>query len=70
VKLIIAPTVDAKRLSSTASQALPGVRCLNIGRVIEPYDKRLHSNVVITSRYNIFTFLPINLFEQVLNMNV
>ncbi len=44
---------------------MPGVRSLNIGQAIQPVEKKLHSNVVITSRYNIFTFLPINLFEQV-----
>ena len=53
---------NARRISSTPA---PGVRSLNIGRQIEPYDAKVHTNVVITARYNVFTFLPINLFEQV-----
>jgi hypothetical protein len=57
---------ESGRRSSFSRPPLPGVRSLSIGKPIEPFDKKLHTNVVITSRYNIISFLPFNLFEQVL----
>lgn len=61
---------DSTRRPSFARAPSAGVRSLSIGRPIEPLDKKLHSNVVITSRYNVLTFLPLNLFEQVLRQHV
>jgi phospholipid-translocating ATPase len=57
------------RQSSFSRAPLPGVRSLTIGKPIEPFDKKLHTNVVITSRYNFVSFLPFNLFEQVITRN-
>jgi hypothetical protein len=61
---------DSTRRPSFARAPTAGVRSLSIGRPIEPLDEKLHSNIVITSRYNVITFLPLNLFEQVLLQHV
>jgi hypothetical protein len=58
-------TDQPERRSSFAREAPAGVRSLNIGRPIEPFDKKVHTNVVVTSRYHWYSFLPLNLFEQV-----